>query len=76
MPVVTDLNAFAAEGDHALNVELILRQGLNAFGFEHDDLAALWRAEVVRHPVNEEMIAGTNPEFDNILALAEGLVTA
>src|ERR1035437_10557336 len=74
VPVVVELNPVATAGHHALNVELVLREVVDAFGLEHDDFAALRRLEVVRDPVNEEMISGANPEFHNVLAFAEGLV--
>ena len=74
VPVVAELDALAAQGHQAFDVELVLRQAVDAFGFEHDDFAALGRAEVVGQPVNEEMVAGADPEFDDVLALVEDLV--
>src|ERR1035438_3859150 len=76
VPVVGELNPVATAGHHAFNVELVLREVVNAFGLEHDDLAALGRMEVIGDPVNKEMISGANLKFHNILALAEGLVAA
>src|ERR1039458_725883 len=76
VPIVGELNPVTTAGHHALNVELVLRQALNAFGFEHDNLAALRREKVIRDPVNEEMISGANLKFHDVLALAEGLVAA
>src|ERR1035437_694835 len=75
VPVGAELNPVATAGHHAFDVELVLRQVVNAFGFKDDNFAALRRAEVVGDPVNKEMISGANPEFHDVLALAEGLVT-
>src|ERR1035441_2227572 len=48
VPIVGELNPVTTAGHHALNVELVLRQALNALCFEHDNLAALRREKVIR----------------------------
>lgn len=70
MPVVADLHAFAGLHHHALDVKLILRESLDAFGFKHDDFAALRLAEIVSEPVHEQVVARADlHHFHDVIAL-------
>src|SRR4051812_22673790 len=62
---------FAAKADQAFNVELVLRQAVDVFGLEDDDLAAFGLAEIVSHPINEQMVAADNAQLDQVFALFE-----
>ena len=57
VPVFADADGLAAQTYETFDVELVLRQVVDALGREHDDLAALGRTEVVGYPVNKEMIS-------------------
>ena len=73
MSIIADLNLVFPHGHHAFDVELVLRQALDAPGLEDNNFAALRRAEVVTQPIHEEMIAGPDFHFYNIFALSERL---
>ena len=71
MPVIAEADPLIAHCHHAFDVELVLRKGGNALGLEDDDLAALRVAEVVTHPVHEEVVAADDLEFEDVVAFAE-----
>ncbi len=54
---------------HALDIKLILRQPFDALGFKDDDFPALRLAKIVGQPVHEQMVAGADFHFENIVAL-------
>src|SRR5215510_1208201 len=66
MAVIANLDLFVPHGDHSFNIELVLAQILNAGGGEDNDLAALRCAEIVAYPIDEEVVAGADAQFDNI----------
>src|ERR1041385_8722189 len=74
MPVVANLNALTPQSDQAFDVELILRQSGNAFGFEHNDFPALRWTKVIGDAVHEKMIAIDDAQLHHLLALLEILV--
>src|SRR5579871_1098239 len=73
MPVVTDLNFFAAQGHEPFDVKLILGSNLGSFGFEYDDLAAFGGAEIVGDSINKNMITGGFHEVHDGIAFAKML---
>jgi len=69
--VITDLDGIAAQGHHAFNVIGVLLEVGNSGGFEDDDFASFGVAEVVGQAIDEEVVAGDDLEFDDVLAFAE-----
>ena len=76
MPVIADLDPFAAHGHHSFDVKLVLRHGgqaalriPDAFGFKDDDFAALRRAPVVGQPIDKQMVARKQFHFQDVIAL-------
>src|SRR6266404_9639703 len=69
MAVVADLHVFAPHRYHAFDIELILFEKFDAPGFKHDDFSALGGPEIVGHAVHKQMIAGFDPQVQDVLAL-------
>src|SRR5688572_18215741 len=69
--VVTNANGFAAKGDKSFDVEFIFREPGNAPGFEDDDFAAFGRTEIVGNALDEQVIAGHDLQFDDVLAFVK-----
>ena len=74
--VLLQTKGLAAQPAQPLDVELVRRQPLDALGLEHDDLASLRRAEIVSEAVDEEVVAGGDSHFDDVLAFMEELAEA
>src|SRR5262249_4219522 len=73
MAVVTDLDLFTAHCHHAFDVELVLPQALNPFGFKHNDLATFGGPEIVCNPVHEQVVSSHYLQFHNVFTLAKRL---
>src|SRR6266704_5971135 len=69
--VIADTYLVSAQNHQALDVELVLRQAVNSFGLENDDLAKGRFAEVVSDAIDEEMIAADDLDFDDVFAFFE-----
>jgi len=68
MAVVADPDVLATESHQAFDVELILRERIDAFGLKDDDFAAFGFAEVVSEPIDKQMVAGDDLELDQVVA--------
>src|SRR5262249_7569225 len=73
MTVVSYLHLLASHSDHALNIELVLDESLDAFGFKDDDLSALRWPEIVAHAVHEQMVTGPYPQVYDVFTGVKGL---
>src|SRR6266496_1999705 len=66
--IPADLDPLTANGDQTFDIELILRQIIDPFGFENNDFtASRWR-EVISKPIHEEMVSGIYLESHDVLA--------
>src|SRR6266542_70364 len=73
MPIISDSNPLAAQSHQPFDVKLVLRQHVDAFGFENDDFSTLGPPEIIGYAVDEQMVAGEDLQFDNIFAFLESL---
>ena len=72
--ILFDGQSFAAQSHQAFDVKgvlLIGRQAGNVVGVKHHNFAALRRAEIIRQPVHEQMIARMDAKLYHILALVK-----
>src|SRR2546425_7008517 len=73
MPIISNANPLAAEGHKAFDIELVLGQHFNAFGFENDDFTTLGPPKIIAHAVDEQMVAGEDLEFEDIFTFLKFL---
>ena len=68
--IVTESDGFPADGDEAFDVVRIWDETWNALGKEDDGFSSFGLTEVVGEPVDEQVVAAYDSEFDDILAFA------
>src|SRR5687767_8628465 len=73
VPVIVDLNGFAAKGDESLNIKLVLVQPADAFRFKNDDLTPFRAAKIVAHSIDKQVIATDDLEFYDVFTLVKNL---
>ena len=67
MAVVADAHMFAATSDEPLDVMGFLDQVGNMIRVKDNDFPPTWLSEIIDEPVDEQMIATNDFEFDELL---------